>query len=243
MKPSLIIKVLFFLFLISNSLGVVAQTAVLYNFDFFVPDAYRHEIQEYDNKGKKKLRPAVPGDSEYSPGREMQVLNKYLEPVSTEEARSICELAAGMLMRKYGYTEVTMMYPTGGGSQSGKISGFPNRNFKRAAKKNSVDAYITMEFKIENRTFAPQRSLHYEENGTERTMFMNITFSYTIFNAKEGVIDQKEISLKEELDDLFSENYNSEIVEKGYKLRKLYLTKEELFDIYKIAEKKIETME
>lgn len=242
MKQAPIVKVLFFLFLISHSFSVFAQTAVLYNFDFFVPDAYRHEIQEYDNKGKKKYRPAVPGDSEYSPDREKRVLNKYLEPVSTDEVHRICELAAAMLKRKYGYTEVTMMYPTGGGSQSDKLSDFPNKNFKRAAKKNAVDIFITMEFKIENRTFAPQRSLHYEESGTERTMFMNITCSYTIFNAKEGVIDQKEISLKEELDAIFSENYNSEIVEKGYKLRKLYLTKDELIDIYKMAEKKLEAL-
>lgn len=211
-----------------------SQTAVLYNFDFRVPDAYRHEIQEYDQNGKKKYKKDHYGK---------MVLDKYLEPVSVEEVHSICESAAEMLKRKFGYTEVNMMYPTMGGSESGKLSDFPNKGFKRAVKKNNVDAYITMEFKIENRVFAPQTSLYYEENGTERTMFMNITFSYSIFNAQEGVIDQKEISLKDELDQLFSENYNSEIVDKGYKLRKLYLTKEELISIYKLAEKKLEGLE
>ena len=211
-----------------------SQTAVLYNFDFRVPDAYRHEIQEYDQNGKKKYIKDYYGKT---------VLDKYLEPVSVEEVRTICESAAEMLKRKYGYTEVNMMYPTGGGSQSGKLSNFPNKGLKRAVKKNTVDAYLTMEFKIENRTFAPQTSLYYEEKGTERTMFMNITFSYTIFNAQKGIIDQKEISLKDELDQLFSENYNSEIVDKGYKLRKLYLTKEELIAIYKLAEKKLEAIE
>jgi len=211
-----------------------SQTAVLYNFDFRVPDVYRHEIQNYDQNGNKKYIKDHYGKT---------VLDKYLEPVSVEEVRAICESAAAMLKRKYGYTPVNMMYPTGGGSQSNKLSDFPNKSFKRAVKKNTVDAYVTMVFYIENRSFAPQTSLYYEEKGTERTMFMDITFSYTIFNVQEGVIDQKEISLNDELDELFSENYNSEIVEKGYKLRKLYLTKEELISIYKLAEKKIETME
>ncbi|MEQ3796449.1 hypothetical protein AAFP94_14770 [Flavobacteriaceae bacterium MJ-SS4] len=211
-----------------------SQSAVLYNFDFRVPDAYRHEIQEYDQKGKKKYKKDYYGK---------MVLDKYLEPISVEEVHSICESAAEMFKRKYGYTDVKMMYPTGSGSTTGKVSNFPNKGFKKAVKKNTVDAYITMEFRIENRVFAPQTSLYYEEKGMERTMFMNITLSYTIFNAQENIIDQKEISLKDELDQLFSENYNSEIVEKGYKLRKLYLTKEELFSIYELAEQKIEVLE
>jgi len=234
MKQNTILKTLFFIFLISYSLSTAAQTAVLYNFDFRVPDAYRHEIQEYDEYGKKKYIKDYYGK---------MVLDKYLERVSAEEAHSICESAAEMLKREYGYTDINMMYPTGGGSQSGKLSNFPNKGFKRAVKKNTVNAYITMEFNMENRVFAPQTSLYYEEKGIERTMFMNITLSYTIFNAQEGIIAQKEISLRDELDELFSENYNSEIVDKGYKLRKLYLSKEEIFEIYKMGEKKLETAE
>jgi hypothetical protein len=234
MKPNTIFQTLFFLFLISYSLNSTAQKAVLYNFDFRIPDAYRHEIQEYDQNGNKEYIKDHYGKT---------VLNKYLEPVSVEEVHAICELAAEMFKRKYGYTEINMMYPTWGGSESGKLSDFPNKGFKKAVKKNTVDAFITMEFKIENRMFAPQTSLHYEEKGIERTMFMNITFSYTIFNEQEGIIDQKEINLKDELDELFSDNYNSEIVENGYKLRKLYLSKEEIIEIYKMGEKKLEAAE
>ena len=54
MKPNTIFQTLFFLFLISYSLNSTAQKAVLYNFDFRIPDAYRHEIQEYDQNGNKE---------------------------------------------------------------------------------------------------------------------------------------------------------------------------------------------
>jgi len=217
-------------------LKVGKQTAVLYNFDFRIPDGFRHEIQEYDQNGNKKYIKDHYGK---------RVLDKYLEPISIQEVHAICESAVEMLKRKYGYTEVSMMYPKWGGYSSGKVSGFPNKGFKRAVKKNTVDAYITMEFKMADNTFlgAKNRSLWWEEADRERTIFTDVTFSYTIYNAKKGVIGQKEVSLIDELQPLFSENYNTEIVDKGFKVRKLYLTKEELIAIYKLAEKKLEALE
>jgi len=127
---------------------------------------------------------------------------------------------------------------------SDKVSGFPNKGFKAAVKKNAVDAYISMEFKIKDKSIPQGNSLAWEESGKERTIFMgDVTLSYTIYNAQEGIIGQKEVNLRDELQPLFSDNYNTEIVDNGFKLRKLYLTKEEILAIYKLAEKKLAAAE
>ena len=230
-------QLLVFLILLTLSLSSFAQTAVLYNYDFRIPDGFRHEIQEYDQKGKKVyIKNSVTGKRE---------LNRYLEPISTEEVHAICESAVEMLKKKYGYTEVNMMYPVGSSYSSGKVSGFPNRGFKRAVKKNNVDFFISMEFEMADNTFlgAKNRSLWWEEDGRERTLFTEVTFSYTIYNAKEEVISQKDVRMIDELEPLFNENYNTEVSDKGFKVRKLYFTKEEIFDIYHMAEKKLEAAE
>ena len=223
------------LVLILLSVNVQAQKAVLYNYDFRVPDSFRHEIQEYDQNGQKKYKKDDFGKT---------VLVKYLEPVSQEEVEAICQSAVEILKRKYGYSEVTMMYPTMGYSESDKVSGFPNKGFKNAVKKNAVDAYITLEFKMQNKALAKNTSLYWEEAGKERTISIgDVTLSYTIYNAQEGIISQKEVNLRDELQPLFSDNYNTEIVDDGFKIRKLYLTKEEILAIYKLAEKKLESAE
>ena len=100
-----------------------------------------------------------------------------------------------------------------------------------------------MEFKMRDNAFlgAKNRSLWWEEAGRERTLFTDVTFSFTIHDANEGVIGQKEVVLINELQPLFSENYNTEIVDKGFKVRKLYFTKREIMAIYKMAEQKLET--
>ena len=230
-------QLLVFLILLTLSLSSLAQTAVLYNFDFIIPDGFRHEIQEYDQDGKK-----VYIENSITDKRE---LNRYLEPISTEEVHAICESAVAILKQKYGYTEVNMIYPVGSGYSSGKVSGFPNKGFKRAVKKNKVDFFISMEFEMADNTFlgAKNRSLWWEEDGRERTLFTEVTFSYTIYNAREEVISQKEVRMIDELEPLFNENYNTEVSDKGFKVRKLYFTKIEIFDIYHLAEKKLEAAE
>jgi hypothetical protein len=234
MKNTKLTKFYVFLILLALSLPSFAQKAILYNFDFKIPDGFRHEIQEYDKKGKKEyIKNSYTGKME---------LNKYLEPISIDEVRSICDSAVEMLKRQYGFKEVSMMYPKNPGISTGKVSGFPNKGFKRTAKKNKADAYITMEFKMTDNMFlgAKNRSLYWEEAGRERTIFTDVTFSFTIYDANEGVISQKEVSLIDELQPLFSENYNTEIVDKGFKVRKLYFTKSEIMAIYRMAEKKLE---
>ena len=234
MKNTKLTKFYVFLILLALSLPSFAQKAVLYNFDFKIPDGFRHEIQEYDKNGEKEyIKNSYTGKME---------LNRYLEPISIDEVRSVCDSAVEMLKRQYGYQEVSMMYPKNPGFTTGKVSGFPNKGFKRTAKKNKADAYITMEFKMTDNTFlgAKNRSLWWEEAGKERTIFTDVTFSFTIYDANEGVISQKEVSLIDELQPLFSENYNTEIVDKGFKIRKLYFTKSEIMAIYKMAEQKLE---
>jgi hypothetical protein len=223
------------LIVLTMSISSFAQEVILYNFDFRIPDGFRHEIQEYDKYGNKAYI-----ENSYSGKME---LNRYLEPISIDEVHSICNSAAEMLRRLYGYEEVLIMYPKNPSVTTGKVTGFPNRGFKRTAKKNEADAYITMEFKMRDNAFlgAKNRSLWWEEAGRERTLFTDVTFSFTIYDANEEVISQKEVVLIDELQPLFSDNYNTEIVDKGFKVRKLYFTKNEIMAIYKMAEQKLES--
>ncbi|WP_242082693.1 hypothetical protein [Aestuariivivens sediminis] len=237
MTKSTVIKFCVFLILFMISFSSFAQKAILYNFDFWIPDGFRHEIQEYDKYGNKAyIENSFTGKKE---------LHRYLEPISIDEVHSICDSATEMLKRLYGYEEVLIMYPNNPSVTTGKVTGFPNRGFKRTAKKNKADAYISMDFKMKDNAFlgAKNRSLWWEEAGRERTIFTDVTFSFTIYNANESVINQKDISLIDELQPLFNENYNTEIVDKGFKVRKLYFTKSEIMTIYRMAEKKLEFAE
>jgi hypothetical protein len=224
-----------FLILFSLSLTSYGQKAVLYNFDFKIPDGFRHEIQEYDEDGKKKYI-----ENSYTGKME---LHRYIEPITLDEVGSICDSAAEMIKRQFGYEEVIITYPKNRSVTTGKVTGFPNKGFKRTAKKNKADAYITMEFEMKDNTFlgAKNRSLWWEESGRERTIFTDVTFSFTIYDPNEGVISHNKVNLIDELQPLFSENYNTEIVDKGFKVRKLYFTKSEIMAIYKMAEKKLES--
>lgn len=237
MTKTTVTKFFVFLNLLLLSLSSFSQKAVLYNFDFRVPDGFRHEIQEYDQYGEK-----VYIENSYTGKKE---LHRYLEPITIEEVHAICESAAEMLKRQYGYEEIIMMYPKNPSITVGKVTGFPNKGFKRTAKKNKADAYITLEFEMKDHAFlgAKNRSLWWEEAGRERTIFTEVIFSFTIYDANEGVISQKKVNLIDELEPLFNENYNTEISDKGFKVRKLYFTKSEIMAIYNMAEKKLELAE
>jgi hypothetical protein len=97
-------------------------------------------------------------------------------------------------------------------------------------------------------TTPAQRSFQYEEEGwsennSPRKLYMNASCSYTLFNSKQEIIIQKEIGLKEELWEFFSENYYVETHDKGVKIEKLYLRKDEIIHIYKLALRKLENLE
>lgn len=234
MKKTIVTKFSVFLILFSFSIPAFAQKAVLYNFDFRVPDGFRHEIQEYDNNGDE-----VYIENSYTGKKE---LHRYLEAITIEEVHAICDSAVEMFKRQYGYEEVIMMYPKNPSITVGKVTGFPNKGFKRTAKKNKADAYISLEFEMKDNTFlgAKNRSLWWEESDRERTIFTDVTFSFTIYDANEGVISEKKVYLIDELEPLFNENYNTEVSDKGFKVRKLYFTKSEIMAIYRMAEKKLE---
>lgn len=225
------------------SFSSMAQKAILYNFEFQVPEEYRRAIQQYDAGGNMKYKKDL-----YSNNR---ILDKAVETLSKKEVNKVCEMAAEMFKRKFGYDEVTMLYPLNGYNGFNCLDDFPNLKFKKAVKKKLADAYISMEIKIEKKEPFVQwsdvlGSNTLEEFGVEKIMFMNVTATYTIYNAKEDIMSKKTVTLldlKEDLNTYF-DGYQKEIDEKGrYKLWKPYYTTGEIIDFYKIVEQKFETVE
>lgn len=221
----------------------IAQKAVLFNFEFQVPEEYRRAIQVYDGGGNEKYKKDLYTNK--------MILDKSVETLSKKEVNEVCERAAEMFKQKYGYTLVTMMYPLNGYNGFNRLDDFPNLKFKKAVKKKSADVYIAMEIKIESKEPFVQWSdvlgpKTIEEFGIEKIMFMNITATYTIYNANEDIIDQKKlmlIDLKDDLNTFFSD-YPKVMDEKGrYKLLKPYFSKSDIIGIYNIIEQKLKTLE
>ena len=225
------------------SFSSIAQTAILYNFEFKVPEEYRREIQLYDAGGNKKYKNDL-----YSNKR---VLDKAVETLSKKQVNKVCEMAAQMFKRKFRYDEVTLQYPLNGYNGFNRLDDFPNQKFKKAVKKKLADVYISMEIKIESKEPFVQwsdvlGSNTLEEFGVEKIMFMNVTASYTIYNAKEDIMNQKTVTLLDLKDDLnkYFDGYHKEMDEKGrYKLWKPYYTIGEIIDFYKIVEQQLEAIE
>ena len=225
------------------SFSSLAQKAVMFNFEFQVPEEYRRAIQVYDGGGNKKYKKDL-----YS---NKMILDKSVETLSKKEVNKVCEMAAEMFKRKFGYTQVTMMYPLNGYNGFNRLDDFPNLKFKKAVKKKLAAAYIALEIKIESKEPFVQwsdvlGSDTLEELGVEKIMFMNVTATYTIYNGNEDIIDQKTLTLLDLTDELnkYFNAYQKEVDEKGrYKLWKPYYTKGEIIDIYKIVEQKLETIE
>ena len=141
------------------------------------------------------------------------------------------------------------MYPLYGYNGFNRLDDFPNLKFKKAVKKKLADAYIAMEIKIESKEPFVQwsdvlGSDTLEELGVEKIMFMDVTATYTIYNANKDIIDQITLTLPDLTDELnkYFNGYSKEVDEKGrYKLWKPYYTKGEIIGIYKIVEQKLET--
>lgn len=224
------------------SFNAIAQKAILYNFEFQVPEDYRRAIQVYDGAGNKKYKKDLYSDK--------MILDKSVETLSKKEVNKVCEMAAEMFKRKFGYTQVTMLYPLNGYNGYNRLDDFPNLKFKKAVKKKSADAYISIEIKIESKEPFVQwsdvlGSNTMKELGVEKIMFMNVTATYTVYNGNEAIIDQKTLTLLDLTDELntYFIAYKKEVDEKGrYKLWKPYYTRGEIIDIYKIVERKLETL-
>ncbi|MEQ3796448.1 hypothetical protein AAFP94_14765 [Flavobacteriaceae bacterium MJ-SS4] len=225
------------------SFNSTAQQAVLFNFEFQVPEDYRRAIQQYDGGGNKKYKKDL-----YS---NKMILDKSVETLSKKEVNKVCEMAAEMFKQKYGYSEVTMIYPLYGYNGFNRLDDFPNLKFKKAVKKKSADVYIAMEIKIESKEPFVQWSdvlgpKTLEEFGVEKIMFMDVTATYTIYNPKEDIIDQKKLMLTDLTDDLntYFIDYPKEMDEKGrYKLLKPYFSKSDIIGIYTIVEQNFKNKE
>jgi hypothetical protein len=96
-----------------EALKIDKPKAVFYDLDFLVPFGFSREIQEYDEKGKYKYR--------YNERTEKKELVRYLEDTSKEEAQDLVELAIEMFKRKYGYSEIKVLYARPGYHASPKI--------------------------------------------------------------------------------------------------------------------------
>ena len=82
----------------------------------------------------------------------------------------------------------------------------------------------------------------WSEKNSPHKLYFNAECGYTIYNSKQEIISQNEVELKEELWEYFSDEYYVETHEKGVKVQKLYITKAELIDIFKIGLEKLEKL-
>ena len=229
MKSMLVLVAIYML----SAINCDAQKAVLYNFKFDVPDKYRKQIQKYDESGNKLFKDEG--------GK--RVPDTYAQQLSKKEVNIICESAAEMLKRKYGYTEVEIMYPNSGWVSSGRLPSFPQRSFKKATKKHAADAYIAIKIDIKDKEPMMKWSdLHGQE--MERIMFFTMESNYTIYDVSEAIIDQKTISFTDEMDQLFDGEYATDLDDKGrYKLWKNYFSKKDINGLYALVEQHYDIMD
>ena len=231
------------IFFAAFTFGSFAQKAVLFNFEFQVPEDYRRAIQQFDGGGNKKYK--------NDPYSNKKILDKQVETLSKKEVNGICEMAAELFKNKIGFTEVAIMYPLYGYNGFNRLDDFPNLNLKKAIKKRRADAYISMVINIESMEpfvqwsdVLGEKTMEYLE--VEKIMYMNVTASYTIYNIKKEIIDKKELVLNDFIDD-FNKYFNNsftKVDEKGrYKLWKPYFSRSEIIDIYHMVEKKFRTIE
>jgi hypothetical protein len=231
------------IFFAAFTFGSFEQKAVLFNFEFQVPEDYRRAIQQFDAGGNKQYI-----NDPYSNKR---ILDKQVETLSKKEVNRICEMAAELFKKKSGYSEVTIVYPLNGYNGFNRLDDFPNINLKKAIKKRKADAYISMEINIESKEpfvqwsdVLGEKTMEYLE--VEKIMYMNVTASYTIYNIKKEIIDKKELVLNDFIAD-FNKYFNNsfkKVDKKGrYKLRKPYFSKSEIIDIYYMVEQKFAAIE
>ena len=231
------------IFFAAFTFGSFAQKAVLFNFEFQVPEEYRRAIQQFDAGGNKKYI-----NDPYSNKR---ILDKQAETLSKKEVNRICEMAAELFKKKSRYSEVTIVYPLNGYNGFNRLDDFPNLNLKKAIKKRKADAYISMNINLESKEpfvqwsdVLGEKTMEYLE--VEKIMYMNVTASYTIYNIKKEIIDKKELVLNDFIAD-FNKYFNNsfkKVDEKGrYKLWKPYFSISEIIDIYYMVEKKFAAIE
>lgn len=218
-----------------------AQNAVLYSFEFEVPEKYRKKIQLYDNGGNKKYKKELYSDK--------MILDKSVETLSKKEVNTICRMAAEMLKHKFGYAQVKIMYPLNGNAGFNRLKDFPSLSLKKAMKKLSAEYYIAMEIHIKEKEPFIQGTDVLEILNVpdiEKRMLFDFSAKYGVYDTKKKVIEQGQLSLADVKDalNIYFADYNKEVDNQGrYKLWKPYFTKEDIKSIYKITEKKLAELE
>jgi hypothetical protein len=106
------------------ALNSFAEKAILYSVQFDVSSHLMQDLQKYDAAGNPVRT--------WNSTKKKWIYETYKESLSEKDAADICDSLASMLKRKYGYTEVEILYPSGlqvnitGGSSF--QFGFPNKN-------------------------------------------------------------------------------------------------------------------
>ena len=118
-------KVLMLLSLFILPSVAFAQKAVLYKFNYDVPDAYRKQIIKYDKYGRYAYKDHPSGK---------KVPDVHTEQLEKEQIENMCESTAQLLKDMYNYKEVEILYQENYNLRGGRLQNFPHTAYKKSKK-------------------------------------------------------------------------------------------------------------
>ena len=207
---------------ITIPLFCTAQKAILYKFDFKVPKAYRKQIINYDKNGNIAY---------YTNAADMKVPDVHTQQLSNDQITTICESTGQMLNEKYGYQEVEILYPKNPWTSLDKLENFPNKGYKKTAKKMPADAYVEIAINFKDKMVGHPADP--EELNQEREMRFELLSELTVFDGSGNIIDEIAENHTAKLQPLLSNKYQTELKENGtFVVSRPYFSQEDLISIF-----------
>jgi hypothetical protein len=215
-------KKILILALFITPLSSIAQKAILYKFDFKVPKAYRKQIINYDRHGNIAY---------YTNEADMKVPDVHTQQLSNDQITTICESTGQMLKVKYGYQEVEILYPKNPWTSLDKLENFPNKGYKRTAKKMPADAYVEIAINFKDKMVGHPADP--EELNQEIEMRFELLSELTVFDGSGNIIDEISENHSAKLQPLLSGKYQTELKDNGtFVVSRPYFTQEDIITIF-----------